>query len=464
MAEPRRLEDFPNVSVQDTISVTRSLGADPNAVEFVIETAPNITWWKGLELRVPFGSGELLDVRETQDNNHGPHAFARPADELVGSRLVLSKAKLFGVHTGMYELYNLSAQRGRRLHFLWQRDEDRDGPVAGFFRDVGGGIAATADAVAGVVEDVVGAAAEVVTDVIETVGHGLSDILNVIGDFLGGIPIVGGLLRVVIRWAASVVSAIFDFVGGAIEGLLNLAAGVVAGLIRIIGGAIGGLLAWDGRLLIRGFGDVLSSIVGAVIMILGKLVALIQAISGLQFNERPLKKEERDLLWRVYRGSIAFYNLRIVEGFVGLFSLNRRAFTLGNTMYLKGRSPATDRAALVHECAHVWQNQHQGSRYISDALWAQAGARAYDWVTELARGRDRWRDFNPEAQASFLEDVFRSGRRPPPPNAPGEFYDDDPVGADVEFTFGGTDHASLARESVADVRGKWPWRLSRGLT
>jgi hypothetical protein len=32
MAEPRRLEDFPNVSVQDTISVTRSLGADPNAV------------------------------------------------------------------------------------------------------------------------------------------------------------------------------------------------------------------------------------------------------------------------------------------------------------------------------------------------------------------------------------------------------------------------------------------------
>jgi len=29
---------------------------------------------------------------------------------------------------------------GRELHLNWVRDNDRDGPVIGFFRDLGGGI------------------------------------------------------------------------------------------------------------------------------------------------------------------------------------------------------------------------------------------------------------------------------------------------------------------------------------
>jgi hypothetical protein len=108
----------------------------------------------------------------------------------------------------------------------------------------------------------------------------------------------------------------------------------------------------------------------------------------------------------------------------------------------------------------VWQNQHLGTRYLADALWGQATlpGQGYSWRDELNRGHSRWQDFNREAAAAFLEDIFTLGKKVPTTHVAGEFYDDDPTGPDVKFMDGATDRTGLARDSVLYVRGAgWPW-------
>ena len=77
----------------------------------------------------------------------------------------------------------------------------------------------------------------------------------------------------------------------------------------------------------------------------------------------------------------------------------------------------------------------------------------YSWEDELKRGHFRWQDFNKEAQAQFLENVFDSGQQIPPMRMPGEFYTDDPVGDNVQFRSSVADYTDLARQSVTYVRG-----------
>ena len=189
---------------------------------------------------------------------------------------------------------------------------------------------------------------------------------------------------------------------------------------------------------IRGIG---ASIAGRALVTVGQLIAVVQTVVRLQRRGRALTSEERALLWNVYRDSITYDSIRIVEGKAGVFSINKRPFTLGNTIYLKHIDPAADPWTLVHECCHVWQNQHVGSRYAVEALWAQARVRpsAYRWVDELGRGRASWRDFNREAQAQFLQDYAEAGGSD-----------------DARFEHHGTDYTDFARETIAYVRGLPP--------
>jgi hypothetical protein len=159
------------------------------------------------------------------------------------------------------------------------------------------------------------------------------------------------------------------------------------------------------------------------------------------------------------------YNVRVVDGSAGVFDWNgnNRPFTLGNTIYMKSRTPGSDQyiETLVHECGHVWQYQNIGTRYIADAFGAMAFVRdAYSWQAELARGSLNWTRFNREAQAQFLQDVFHAGTRNPEVPGSGDFYFDDPIGTNVSFKVGETDFTDLALESVAYVRGAQSWRLS----
>jgi hypothetical protein len=195
-------------------------------------------------------------------------------------------------------------------------------------------------------------------------------------------------------------------------------------------------------------------------------VVVLQTYFAQQWNERPLTSAERSILRMVYRGSVALYNVRVVDGSAGVFDWNgnNRAFTLGNTIYMRFRTPGNEEyiETLVHECGHVWQYQNMGTRYIADAFGAMAFVPdAYSWRAELARGSLDWTRFNREAQAQFLQDVYREGKQVPVETPmPGDFYLDDPIGTNVSFMMGETDFTDLALESVAYVRGGQSWRLS----
>jgi hypothetical protein len=137
---------------------------------------------------------------------------------------------------------------------------------------------------------------------------------------------------------------------------------------------------------------------------------------------------------------------------------------------MKFRTPGSDEyiETLVHECGHVWQYQNIGTRYIADAFGAMAFVPdAYSWQAELARGSLDWTKFNREAQAQFLQDVFREGRHKSCEEVeekdkwlPGDFYIDEPIGPNGCFIISKTDFTDLALESVAYVRGAQSWRLS----
>jgi hypothetical protein len=460
--EPIQTSNFPRLSAEDTVSLEITATEPGTDLEIVLETATDVTRWKALEVRSL--DGRLLTRVRTHEADHGPHAVTVEAARLPGARLVLAKATMLGIRTGRYELRDLDVLAGRRLYFRWQRDDHRDGPVAGFFRDLGGGVNRAADTAAGAAETAANAAAEGVSDLIETAGTFLRDALDMIGGLAGRIPGTGRPLRALLHWYATWVSSSFDLIATCAKTTGDLAGKLLAGTVRIAFGGLGSLLAGDNRVFFKGWADIIGGTVGALIMVAGKTLAFVQAGLGLQYGERPLTAAEHRLLSDVYRGSVALYNVRVVDGFGGLAGITDRPFTLGNTIYLKSDP---DPSVLVHECCHVWQYQHAGAAYTIEALVAQRTLKdeGYPWVDELGRGHLRWQDFNREAAAQFVQDLWNWGspRLPPTPvpETNGVFFTDDPVGPDVVFVFSDQeDHTSLALETVAHIRNNPAIRLS----
>lgn len=310
---------------------------------------------------------------------------------------------------------------------------------------------------------------------VETAGTFGRNVVDTAGIAAGRIPGVGTGLGWALHWLATVVSAAADLVATVVKVVVELAVALAVALLRLVAGAVGLVSRSAGRRPVRagrrtfvqGLGEVAASLGGPLIVVAGKGLALVQAALLGQRGERPLTADEHARLDRVFRGSVALYNVRVVDGFSGLFGLNGRPFTLGNTIYMKRylqrRGPERYAATLVHECGHVWQNQNVGTRYAIQALWAQCTiADRYDWTQELARGIARWPDFNREAQAQLLMHVWqhgRSGQRGA--DAPGAFYADDPVGEGVFFEWNGVDRTALARGAVTAVRGARSHRYSR---
>ena len=291
--------------------------------------------------------------------------------------------------------------------------------------------------------------------VFEMTGNFLSGLLHDVGKILNGIPIAGRVLFGIFRWLGTIVSAGFDLAAMLICAVLNFIANGFAGVVRIIVGMLTVIFTRDGHLLRKGVADILSGIAGAVIAIAAKTVALIHAMLFMQMGERALNDHEKAIVAQVYRNSIAAQNIRVIEGFAGLFSTNNRPFTLGNRVYLKDVDPAKDPALFAHECCHIWQYQRDGVRYIAEALWAQFKIpNAYSWEAEIARGKMHWQDFNREAQAQFVLNLFNDGRKKPPVHKTGELFDDDPAGDSIEYKRNSVDHTDLARNTIAFIRSK----------
>jgi hypothetical protein len=112
------------------------------------------------------------------------------------------------------------------------------------------------------------------------------------------------------------------------------------------------------------------------------------------------------------------------------FSLPDRAFTLGNTIYSKGKLTED---VLTHELAHVWQHQSGGDDYMSEALLAQLfeGTLSSGYRWEADSINSPWSKLNPEQQGQFIQDAVDSGafnNNPPrferlPADYPGTLHD-----------------------------------------
>jgi hypothetical protein len=306
------------------------------------------------------------------------------------------------------------------------------------------GVKAVADAV----ESIVNKVGDVIGNAVEAVGDGINDALVWVGDRIGVKPLFA--------WPGGLFKGGFALVGAGIKALFGFVAGIVGGMIKIAGG----LLTWRLSLLQEGALDIVSTVFGMVVVVAGKLVSLFQSLVYLQDFERPLTAREKTQLQTVFRDNLNYYVIRIVEGHSGLFGVNNRPFTLGNTIYMKRRTFPTD--LLVHETTHVWQYQQTGIRYASDALLAQWFVDdAYNWRKEInARHKADWTRFNNEAQAQFFQDLWKYGELRDGSGATlqtgrGLAFTADGSTQFGYFEMGRNDYTSIAREAVTTVRKKW---------
>jgi hypothetical protein len=175
----------------------------------------------------------------------------------------------------------------------------------------------------------------------------------------------------------------------------------------------------------------------------GMALSGVQMALGWEKPSRGLSDEEVRQLKMVFGETIDFSQVRINEGWAGVGSLNQkdRAFTTGNSIYLKvdKGDPKFERT-LFHEMVHVWQFQHGGASYQSASLVrAQSGkADAYNWTDAVAQGK-KWQDLNPEQQAKLIEDGWFSGV----------------LGDPARTTGLGKDYAFINAELAAYIRAGW---------
>jgi hypothetical protein len=320
-------------------------------------------------------------------------------------------------------------------------------------------VEAAADLAGGVVQGI----GDLAADCIETAGNAAHDGLCAASHVARRIPFFGGVLSGAAAWAGGAAAGGAAVAGAALKGGLGIAAGAVSGAIKLAGGV---LLLHRG-LALGGLIDLGAGLAGGLLLVLGTFVALVQQLLFLQSPARALTADERELLRRVFRRSLSLYNVRLVEGRSGLFGLNERPFTLGNTIYLKNYLSSLP-GLLIHECVHVWQYQHHGPRYAIDALSAQALLPdAYDWEAELVRGKPVWTRFNREAQAELIQDTWlrgsltTGGRKT---TGGGAFFDHQGGFTETaELTFNGTDRTALAVGAVTSLRRRINARWSRAL-
>lgn len=195
---------------------------------------------------------------------------------------------------------------------------------------------------------------------------------------------------------------------GVLGGLRESALHLARGMLRLAEGRPLEALGALGRSLVQ-----LAQVpVDAHLLVGGRLLSALQTLVGLEPPGRTLRADEVALLQGVFGAGLELSAVRIKEGPAGLFSVTRRAFTLGNTVYVPPGSVPLAPGLLVHELTHVWQYQHGGPDYLSEALWAQFFGDGYDWKKGLAEGK-RWEALNPEQQAELLEQAFLAGALPP---------------------------------------------------
>ncbi len=91
------------------------------SVRVRLELGAGINWWKQVEL-TDFDYNRMAHV-EAHDGDRSAECVAQIWPPANGARrLLLAKAKMFGVHTGVYELTDLAFLKGKALTLRWVED------------------------------------------------------------------------------------------------------------------------------------------------------------------------------------------------------------------------------------------------------------------------------------------------------------------------------------------------------
>ena len=228
-----------------------------------------------------------------------------------------------------------------------------------------------------------------------------------------------------------------------------------------------GLVAWifgDSTLITQAIADLWELVkdgfytfVGAVIYYALFIVDGIQSILGIQEKKRPLTERERGLLWKVFRNSLNYNAISIVNGKAGILGVSGRPFTMGFTIYM----PSNNDALLVHECVHVWQFQFEGTKYIGnsalnqlDSMLINKGYEPYSWTNWISAGNSWYTLKSAEAQAQFIQDVFTEGefvfidKTIPSDSTPGAFFREEEETGHNKFS----DYTAIANEAWRIIR------------
>jgi hypothetical protein len=343
------------------------------------------------------------------------------------------------------------------------------------FGPIGDTVGGWVDTAADVVEEVVEVVEEVVSDAVETVGSAIEDGADAVADAASNIPGVGPALSAFFGWAGDVAYISFALAGAVIKGIGSITSGLIAGSMRVLGG----ILTLNLDLLLTGLGDIASGVLGGLLIPLAVLASWVQTVIVVgQGRSRRLNEAEMEIVRRVYRNAIALYNVRIVFGFAGIYSLSSSKMVIGNTIYFKNSDPIAEAGLLAHEVCHVWQYQHRGSRYMTDAIYAQWFVdEYYRWELEIERGNEQWVNFNPEGQGQMFRDIWVNGMLVASGSVSdpggGRYYranGDDLIALMVHLHDGEgdedpfkVDHTEMVDETVRVVRSEQSYRLSQFL-
>jgi hypothetical protein len=99
---------------------------DPQNVEFRLEVADHITWWKSLDIYMALTPGTFIPIGrriETKDAVKAAEAFVQPFELTKFGRVSLWKGGFLGFGAWVLDWhYNAWANRGRKFVFRWEED------------------------------------------------------------------------------------------------------------------------------------------------------------------------------------------------------------------------------------------------------------------------------------------------------------------------------------------------------
>jgi hypothetical protein len=125
----------------------------------------------------------------------------------------------------------------------------------------------------------------------------------------------------------------------------------------------------------------------------------------IKHKTRPLTNEEITTAKTIF-GSSLQYNLIRIDDEARIMTKDKGIIYVGfNTINSWG---AIREDIFIHELVHVWQYQHFGAGYITNALKAQVSEAGYNYAyTEGWYKKKTIHDFNAEQQADLVQDFYR---------------------------------------------------------